>query len=224
MNTEMVTVFMDIICMVWEGLIGAYLLRTYTAKKNLKDEEKAEKVLDNGILEQVESLEGVDRIATDYVEVTQAEEPERFLAPYAELQALYSGAEEEEVWSDLRFKAVGLSIEELREFTWNSTLPDEEIQSCLASGTGIFLVETEGADFKELTGKKIQVNKNDGSGESIAYTIVELSVDTDRLFPRPYQEYLLNVINGNSDEPFFSYEYITKTPLDQKDLFKIAEH
>lgn len=85
-------------------------------------------------------------------------------------------------------------------------------------------METEGADFKELTGKEIQVSKNDGSGESIAYTIVELSVDTDRLFPRPYQEYLLNVINGNSDELFFSYEYITKTPLDQKDLFKIAEH
>lgn len=52
----------------------------------------------------------------------------------------------------------------------------------------------------------------------------ELSVDIDRLFPRSYQEYLLNVINSNSDEPFFSYEYITKTPLGQKDLFKIAEH
>ena len=52
----------------------------------------------------------------------------------------------------------------------------------------------------------------------------ELSVDIDRLFPRSYQEYLLNVINSNSDEPYFSYEYITKTPLYQKDLFKIAEH
>ena len=52
----------------------------------------------------------------------------------------------------------------------------------------------------------------------------ELSVDIDRLFPRSYQEYLLNVINSNSDEPYFSYEYITKTPLDQKDLFKVAEH
>ena len=52
----------------------------------------------------------------------------------------------------------------------------------------------------------------------------ELSVDIDRLFPRSYQEYLLNVINSNSDEPYFSYEYITKTPLDQEDLFKIAEH
>ena len=30
---NMVTVFMDIICTVWEGMIGAYLLRTYTAKK-----------------------------------------------------------------------------------------------------------------------------------------------------------------------------------------------
>lgn len=52
----------------------------------------------------------------------------------------------------------------------------------------------------------------------------ELSVEIDRLFTEPYQEYLLNVINSNSDEPYFSYEYITKATLTQKDLFKIAEH
>lgn len=52
----------------------------------------------------------------------------------------------------------------------------------------------------------------------------ELCVDMDRLFPRTYQEYLLKVINSNSDKPYFFYDYITKEPLDQKDLFKIAEH
>lgn len=52
----------------------------------------------------------------------------------------------------------------------------------------------------------------------------ELTVEFDYLFPRPYQEYLLNVINSNSDEPYFSYEYIPKVLLDQNDLFKIAEH
>ena len=52
----------------------------------------------------------------------------------------------------------------------------------------------------------------------------ELTVEFDRLFPSPYQEYLLNVINSNSDEPYFSYEYIPKVLLDQNDLFKIAEH
>ena len=52
----------------------------------------------------------------------------------------------------------------------------------------------------------------------------ELTVEFDHLFPRPYQEYLLNVINSNSDEPYFSYEYIPKVLLDQNDLFKIAEH
>ena len=44
----------------------------------------------------------------------------------------------------------------------------------------------------------------------------ELTVEFDHLFPRPYQEYLLNVINSNSDEPYFSYEYIPKVLLDQK--------
>lgn len=52
----------------------------------------------------------------------------------------------------------------------------------------------------------------------------ELCVDMDRLFPRTYQEYLLKVINSNSDKPYFFYDYITKETLDQKDLFKIAEH
>ena len=52
----------------------------------------------------------------------------------------------------------------------------------------------------------------------------DLTVEFDHLFPRPYQEYLLNVINSNSDEPYFSYEYIPKVLLDQNDLFKIAEH
>ena len=33
MNTDMVTIFIDIICTVWEGMIGAYLLRTYATKK-----------------------------------------------------------------------------------------------------------------------------------------------------------------------------------------------
>lgn len=34
----------------------------------------------------------------------------------------------------------------------------------------------------------------------------------------------MNVINSNSDEPYFSYGYIKKLPLVQKDLFKITEH
>lgn len=33
MNMDMVTIFIDIICTVWEGMIGAYLLRTYATKK-----------------------------------------------------------------------------------------------------------------------------------------------------------------------------------------------
>lgn len=52
----------------------------------------------------------------------------------------------------------------------------------------------------------------------------ELLIDINQLFPRQYREYLLNVINSNKDETYFSYEYITKVPVDQNELFKIAEH
>ena len=184
----------------------------------LGDEEKAEKGLDDGILEKVENLEGVDKIETDYVEVTKVDEPEQFLAPYAELQALYSGAAEEEVWSDLRFKAVGLSMEKLREFAWNSTFSDEEIQKYLESGTGIFLVETEGADFKELTGKEIQVSRNDGSGENIAYTIVGILTKAPGEEGKTYKTQYLYYGNQNGSEISAFYtseqgvERIDKTP------------
>lgn len=184
----------------------------------LGDEEKAEKGLDDGILEKVENLEGVDKIVTDYVEVTKVDEPEQFLASYAELQALYSGAAEEEVWSDLRFKAVGLSIEKLREFAWNSTFSDEEIQNYLESGTGIFLVETEGADFKELTGKEIQVSRNDGSGENIAYTIVGILTKAPGEEGKTYKTQYLYYGNQNGSEISAFYtseqgvERIDKTP------------
>lgn len=33
MNTDIVTIFIDIICTVWEGMIGAYLFRTYATKR-----------------------------------------------------------------------------------------------------------------------------------------------------------------------------------------------
>ena len=184
----------------------------------LGDEEKAEKGLDDGILEKVENLEGVDKIETDYVEVTKVDEPEQFLAPYAELQALYSGAAEEEVWSDLRFKAVGLSMEKLREFAWNSTFSDEEIQKYLESGTGIFLVETEGADFKELTRKEIQVSRNDGSGENIAYTIVGILTKAPGEEGKTYKTQYLYYGNQNGSEISAFYtseqgvERIDKTP------------
>lgn len=174
----------------------------------LGDEEKAEKSLDDGILEKVENLEGVDQIETDYVEIAKVDEPEQFLAPYAELQALYSGTVEEEVWSDLRLKAVGLSIEKLREFTWNSTLSDEEIQNCLESGTGIFLVETEGSDYRELTGKEIQVSKADGSSESIAYTVIGILTRAPGEEGKTYKAQYLNygTLNGGEISAFYTSE------------------
>lgn len=183
----------------------------------LGNEEKAEKSLDDGILEKVKNLEGVDKIETDYVEVTKVEEAEQFLAPYAKLQALYSGAEEE-VWSDLRFKAVGLSMEKLQEFTWNSTLPDEEIQNYLESGTGIFLVATEGSDYREFTGKEIQVSKVGVSVESITYTVVGILTKAPGEEGKTYKNQYLNygTQNGSEISAFYTSEQgaerIDKTP------------
>ena len=52
----------------------------------------------------------------------------------------------------------------------------------------------------------------------------ELSVSIDSLFPKEYQEYVLNVLNSNGESPYFSFEYITSTPMSQRELFTIIGH
>lgn len=52
----------------------------------------------------------------------------------------------------------------------------------------------------------------------------ELLISIDRLFPKDYQEYVLNILNSNEENPYFSFEYITSTPMSQRELFTIIEH
>lgn len=51
----------------------------------------------------------------------------------------------------------------------------------------------------------------------------ELSVDMAQLIPGAYGEYLLNVINSNRMESFFSFDYIKRDPVALAELFRITE-
>ena len=109
-------------------------------------------------------------------------------------------------------------MEKLQEFSWNSTLPDEEIQNYLESGTGIFLVATEGSDYREFTGKKIQVSKVGVSGESITYTVVGILTKASGEEGKTYKNQYLNygTQNGSEISAFYTSEQgvdrIDKTP------------
>lgn len=51
----------------------------------------------------------------------------------------------------------------------------------------------------------------------------ELFVDMGQLIPNAYREYLLNVINSNRSEPYFSFDYIKQDPVALAELFRITE-
>lgn len=51
----------------------------------------------------------------------------------------------------------------------------------------------------------------------------ELSVDMGQLIPDAYRDYLLNVINSNREESYFSYDYIQRKPVALAELLKITE-
>ena len=183
----------------------------------LGNEEKAEKSLDDGILEKVKNLEGVDKIETDYVEVTKVEEAEQFLAPYAKLQALYSG---------LRKKSgVTCGLRQL-DYLWRSSrnlhgtvhCRTKKYRTILSREQGIFLVATEGSDYREFTGKEIQVSKVGVSGESITYTVVGILTKAPGEEGKTYKNQYLNygTQNGSEISAFYTSEQgverIDKTP------------
>lgn len=49
----------------------------------------------------------------------------------------------------------------------------------------------------------------------------EISVDVEQLMPESYQQYILNVINVNRDNPYFAFDYICENPVRKKELFQI---
>jgi len=51
-----------------------------------------------------------------------------------------------------------------------------------------------------------------------------LNISLSGLLPESYQDYILRVINSNSEEPYFSYRYIEKIPLQKNGLFRIVQH
>lgn len=52
----------------------------------------------------------------------------------------------------------------------------------------------------------------------------ELSVDMERLMPDAYKDYLVNVINSNRREPYFSFDYIKQNPIALTALYNIIMH
>lgn len=110
----------------------------------------------------IADLEGVESIETDYTLVTELENPLEILTPYF--------AEQEN--GEQYFKAVGLSADKLLEFSWDSTMSDEDIRKCLEDGTGIFLMENEMCDYRDVSGQEIQIKPADTGDASVTYTVL----------------------------------------------------
>ena len=122
-------------------------------------------------VERISELDGVERVAADYVEPVRFLSGTEELDAYVKEQASYEEMSKEEVKEDFRGEAVGLSLEQIQKFHYQSTLSEEEIQEKLESGEGIFLTDLGMEEYQQISGTEVRVSARDGSAET-TYTIL----------------------------------------------------
>lgn len=122
-------------------------------------------------VERISKLDGVESIAADYVEPVRFLSGTEELDAYVKEQAFYEELSEEEVKADFQGEAVGLSLEQIQKFRYQSTLSEEEIQEKLESGEGIFLTDLGMEEYRQISGTEVRVSDRDGSAET-TYTIL----------------------------------------------------
>lgn len=128
------------------------------------------------IIQEMKNWNGVEKIICEYAEPVLIIKGPDILTPYIKKQAEYtekSGAE------NFQVIASGLPIEQLLEFSYKSTLSEEDVKFLMDSGKGIFLPEIEGADYQNLTGKKIVFCHEKLSNTEETYTIAGILKPAD---------------------------------------------
>lgn len=150
-------------------------------------------LLNENIIEEIGRWDSVEEMDFDYVQSTRIVSPDTFLEPYVERQASYMELTPQQVREAFSGRCVGLSLEKLGEFSYNSTLEEAEIQRHLKEGTGVFLGDLAKADYRELSGKTITLT--DSLDGEISYTILGIAVSGGGGY-RTYWSYYGNVLDN----------------------------
>lgn len=136
------------------------------------DVSTIENLFDEEIIEEIGNMEGVQEVFADYVEPALFLEADKTLDSYITEQSMYRGTTEEAVSEDFQATAIGLPIEKLMDFSYESTLSKEEIQERLQNGTGIFLTDNGMCDYQKVSGTEISVTDRLNTKESVQYEIL----------------------------------------------------
>lgn len=144
-----------------------FVLRTLSYQT--EDISTIEDLFGQETIKEIESWEGVQRVTVDYVEPVLFLEGDASLRSYAEEQARYREVSEEEVYRNFQATEIGLPVEKLMEFPYQSTLSEEEIQACLQDSTGIFLADNGECDYHAVSGMSITVSDRSNTKPSVEY-------------------------------------------------------
>lgn len=138
------------------------------------DIESIEDVFNSEVVSKIQTWEGVQEIEIEYVHYVEVSEAQEYLTPYIEKKA-YSYEEQKN--TTLEAMLVGLSNNKFEDFGYKSTLGKEEIDKYLENGTGIFIEDADGVDYKVISGKKITFANYSDSSKTVTYKILGVLVD-----------------------------------------------
>lgn len=169
-----------------------------------EDISTIEDLFDQETIKEIESWEGVQKVTVDYVEPVLFLEGDDTLCSYAEEQARYREISEEEVYGDFQATAIGLPVEKLMEFPYQSTLSEEEIRACLQDGTGLFLADNGECDYHAVSGMGITVTDRSNTKPSVEYRILGILpvYSEDGSYRASAIGY--GFVNGDNATPFYT--------------------
>lgn len=131
-----------------------------------------EDIFNKNIISEISSWDEVSSIQEDTVLYSWIRNPGNYLKTYINDQALGLNRTTEEVIDDFQTMIVGLPLKQIEKFDYESTFTQDEIQSYLKNGTGIFIADNDQIDYKEITGKKIEFTEQSNKNQTVEYTIL----------------------------------------------------
>lgn len=169
-----------------------------------EDVSRIENLFHGETIEEIRDMEGVREVLVDYVEPALFLEAGKALDSYIAEQAAYRGVTEEAVSGDFQARAIGLPAEKLMDFSYESTLSEEEVQEGLRNGTGIFLIDNGVCDYREISGTGISVTDRLHTKESVQYEILGIlpAFSEEASYSRSPAGY--GFVNGDNATPFYT--------------------
>lgn len=157
---------------------------------------------DEKTVKEIKDWDGVEQVICEYAEPALITGGQENLELYRKRQAELT---EEAVTETFQVIVSGLPEERLLAFAYESTFSQEEVQTLMNSGQGIFLPALADVDYHKLTGTEIIIAHRKQPGMVQSYTIAGILKGTDS---NAYNDRYDNFgnIRGNNDTVIYMSE------------------